>query len=37
MISLGIQTHVFRIAPDWDLLDALPTELPRRLNRIQDI
>ena len=25
-----IWTHVSRVAPDWDLLDALPTELQRR-------
>ena len=26
----GSRTHVSRVAPDWDLYDALPTELPRR-------
>ena len=25
-----IQTHISRAAPDWDLSDALPTELQRR-------
>ena len=32
MVPLGIWTHVSRAAPDWDLSDALPTELPRRLS-----
>ena len=30
MVSLGNRTHVRRVAPDWDLSDALPTELQRR-------
>ena len=30
MVSLGNRTQVSRVAPDWDLSDALPTELPRR-------
>ena len=30
MVSLVIQTHVSRVALDWDLPDVLPTELPRR-------
>ena len=25
--ATGIRTHVSRVAPDWDLSDALPTEL----------
>ena len=29
MVSLRIRTHVSRVAPDWDLSDALPTELYR--------
>ena len=29
-VSLGIRTHVSRVVADWDLLDALSTELPRR-------
>ena len=29
--ATGIQTHA-RVAPDWDLLDALPTELHGRGN-----
>ena len=33
MISLRIQTHISRVAPDWDLSDALPTEVPRRGRR----
>ena len=28
--ATGIQTHVSRVAPDWDLSDALPTELHGR-------
>ena len=28
--ATGIQTHVSRVAPDWDLTDALPTELHGR-------
>ena len=30
MVSLGNRTCVSRVAPDWDLLNALPTDLPRR-------
>ena len=30
MVSLWNRTHVSRVAPDCDLSDALPTELPRR-------
>ena len=26
-VALMIRTHISRVAPDWDLSDALPTEL----------
>ena len=30
MAALGIRTYISRVAPDWDLSDALPSEPPRR-------